>query len=84
MKNKIKGINFDEDYYTDVNHPFLSKPKFSTPGSNIELSSQGPMITFEPDDSIGDVLEFDKITIYEEYILSPNPVDILSFDNFFL
>ena len=27
---------------------------------------------------------FNKTTIFAEYILSPNPVDILSFDNIFL
>ena len=27
---------------------------------------------------------FNKITIFEEYNLSPNPVDILSFDNYFI
>ena len=36
------------------------------------------------DDSIRGLLGFDKTTIYEEYNLSPNPVDILSFDNMFL
>ena len=33
---------------------------------------------------MGELLEFNKTTIYEEYNLSPNPVDILSFDNFFI
>ena len=33
---------------------------------------------------MGDPLGYKKTTIYEEYNLSPNPVDILSFDNFFL
>ena len=36
------------------------------------------------DDSIKDLLGFHAITLYEEYYLSTNPVDILSFDNFFL
>ena len=36
------------------------------------------------DDSMRDLLEFNGRTLYEEYNLSPNPVDILSFDNFFL
>ena len=27
---------------------------------------------------------FGKITIYEEYNISPNPVDIISFDNIFI
>ena len=36
------------------------------------------------DDSIGDLLGFNKTTIFKEYNISPNPVDILSFDNIFL
>ena len=35
------------------------------------------------DDSIKDLLGFHAITLYEEYNLSTNPVDILSFDNIF-
>ena len=35
------------------------------------------------DDSIKDLLGFNARTLFEEYNLSPNPVDILSFDNFF-
>ena len=35
------------------------------------------------DDSIRDSLGFKARTLYEEYNLSPNPVDILSFDNIF-
>ena len=65
-------------------NPFKIKPNFSTLGSIIEISTQGPIITFVPDDSIRELLGFNKITIFEEYNLSPNPVDILSFDNIFL
>ena len=36
------------------------------------------------DDSIRDLLGFNARTIFEEYILSPNPVDILSFDIIFI
>ena len=36
------------------------------------------------DDSKKDLLGFHAITLYEEYKLSTNPVDILSFDNIFL
>ena len=36
------------------------------------------------DDSIRDLLGFNARTLYEEYKLSPNPVDILSFDNNFV
>ena len=44
------------------------------------MSTQGPIITFAPDDRLGDHLGFNKTTIYEKYNLSTNPVHILSFD----
>ena len=59
-------------------------PNFSTLGSNIEISTQGPVLTFAPDDSIGDLLGFNKTTIFGEYNISSNPVDLLSFDNIFI
>ena len=52
--------------------------------SILEISSQGPITTFVPDHSIRKLLGFNKITIFEENNLSPNPVDILPFDNIFL
>ena len=33
---------------------------------------------------MGNLLGFNEIILYDEYNLSPNPVDILSFDNIFL
>ena len=84
LSNEIKRINIDEEHYTEANYPFKIKPNFSTLGSIIEISTQGPVITFVPDDSIRDLLGFNKTTIFEDYKLSPNPVDILSFDNIFL
>ena len=84
MNNEIKRIIIDEEHYTEVDYPFLIKPKFSRLESIIEISTQGPAITFVPDDSMGDLLGTNKTTVYEEYNLSPNPVDILSFDNIFL
>ena len=84
LNNEIKRIIIDEEHYTEANYPFNIKANFSTLGSIIEISTQGPVITFTPDDSIGDLLGFNKTTIFEEYNLSPNPVDILSFDNIFI
>ena len=84
LNNEIKRIVIDEEHYTEANYTFTIKPNFSTLGSIIEMSPQGPLITFIPDDSIRDLLGFNKTTIFEEYNLSPNPVDILSFDNIFL
>ena len=84
LNNEIKRIIIDQKHYTEAIYPFNIKPNFSTLGGIIEISTQGPIITFVPDDSIGDLLGFNKTTIFEEYNLSPNPVDILSFDNIFL
>ena len=84
LNNEIKRIIIDQEHYTETNYPFNIKPNFSTLGSIIEISSQGPVITFVTNDSIGDLLGFNKTTIFEEYNLSPNPVDILSFDNIFI
>ena len=84
LNNEIKRIIIDEGHYTEVEYPFHIKPDFNTLGSIIEISPQRPVVSFSPNDSIGDLLGFNKTTIYEEYNLSPNPVDILSFDNIFL
>ena len=83
LNNEIKRIIFDEEQYTEANYPFSIKPNFSILGSIIEISPQGPGTTFVPDDRKRDRLGFNKTTIFEEYNLSPNPVDILSFDNVF-
>ena len=84
LNNELKRIIFDESHYTEANYPFTIKPNFSTLGSIIEISIQRPVITFVPDDSIRDLLGFNKTTIYEEYNLSPNPFDMLSLDNIFI
>ena len=81
---EIKRIIIDDEHFTEANYPFKIKPKFSTLGSIIEKSNQESAISFRPDDSIGSLLGFNKRTIYEEYNLSDNPVDILSFDNIFI
>ena len=83
LKNEIKRIIIDDGHYTEEDYPITNKPNFSTLGSIIEISSQGPIITILLDDSIRNLLGFNAITIYEEYELSPNPVDISSFGNIF-
>ena len=75
LNNGIKRIIIDEGHYTEANNPYTIKPNFSTLGSNIEISTQGPVISFLPVDSIRDHLGFNKTKKYEEYNLSPNPVD---------
>ena len=62
-------------------------PKISFTGDEavVEIvEEERPIISFLPEDIIGDILGFNASTIYEEYNLSPNPVDILLFDNIFL
>ena len=84
LNNDIRRIIIDEELFTEPNYPFTIKPNFSTLMSIIEISPQGPIISFMFDDSIRDLLRFNARTFYEEYTLSPNPVDILSIDNIFL
>ena len=84
LNDEIKRIIIDKEHYTEANYPFRIKPNFSTLGSIVEIKPQGPIIGFVFDDSIGNLLGFDETILYEEYILSPNPVDIPSFDNIFI
>ena len=84
MNTEIKRNIINEEPYTEVDYPFLLKRKFSTLGSILELSTKGPITTFVPDDSMRDLLGFNKTTIFEEYNISSNPVDILSIDKRFL
>ena len=84
LNDEIKRIIIDEGHYTELDYPFNIKPDFNTLGSIIEISPQGPVITFVPNDSIGELLGFNKTTIYEDYNFSQNPVDIISFDNIFI
>ena len=80
LNNEIERIIIDKEHHTEANYPFTIMPNFGTLGSIIEISTQGPVNTFVPDDSIRDLLGFNKTTIYEESNLSQNPVGILSFD----
>ena len=84
MNIDIERINIDEGYFTETDYPFTFKPNFSALGCIIKISTQGPLVKFLPNDSIIDLLGFDANTLYEEYNLSPNPVELLSFDNIFL
>ena len=84
LNDEIKRIIIDHERFTSENYPFEIKANFSTLGSIMEISNQESQISFRPDDSIGSLLGFNKRTIYEEYNLSDNPVDIISFDNIFV
>ena len=84
LDNEIKRTFIDEGHYTEANYPFKIKPDFTTLGSIVEITDPESVISFKPDDSIGSLLAFNKRSIYEEYNVSDNPYDILSFDNIFL
>ena len=84
LNDEIKRIIINDKHFTEDTYPFIIKPNFSTLGSIIEISNEESAISFKASDSIGSLLGFNKRTIYEEYNLSDNPVDILSFDNIFI
>ena len=84
LDNEIKRIIIDENHYTEANYPFKIKPDFTTLGSIVEITNPESVISFKADDSVESLLGFNKRSIYEEYNLSDNLVDILSFDNIFL
>ena len=84
MNYEIKRIIIDEEHYTKSNYPFIIKPNFPTLGFIKEIPPQELLISFMFDDSIKDLLGFIAWILYEEENLSPNPVDILSFDNIYL
>ena len=84
LNDEIKRITFNDEYFTEDTYPFVIKPNFSTLGSIIGITNVESAISFKAGDSIGSLLGFNKRSIYEEYNLSDNPVDILSFDNIFI
>ena len=84
LNNEKKRIIIDEGHFTETNYPFTIKSEFSTLDSVVEVSRQGPLISFLPDGSIRNPLGFNSTTIDEDYNPSPNPVDVLSIDNIFL
>ena len=81
---EIKRIKFEEGHITEDFYPFSIKPNFSTLGSIIEITDPNFLIDFTYDNTIRDLLGFNAVILEDEYNLSQNPVDILSFDNIFL
>ena len=84
MNNEIKRININAGHFTEADYSFTIKLIFSTLGSIIGISRQGPVISFLSNDSIKDVLGFNAITLFEQYNLSQKLVDILSIDYIFV
>ena len=80
----MKRINTDKGYYNENDYPFTIKPNFSTLGSIIQIKPQGPIIGSVFDDTIGDLLGVNETIFWEKNNLSPDHVDILSFDNIFI
>ena len=81
LDDEIKRIIIDKEYYTEAIYPFKIKPNFSTLGSIVEISPQGPIIGFVFEDRIGNLLGFNETILWEVYNSSPNPIDIFSVDN---
>ena len=84
LNDEIKRIIIDKGHYSEANYPFRIKPNFSTLGSIVEISSQGSIYGFVFDDNIGIILGFNETIFFDEYNLSPHPVDIISYDNIFI
>ena len=84
LNDEIKTIFIDEVFFTEADCRFTIKSNFSTLGSILEIFRHKPLISFLPGDCIRYFLGFSASTISEEYNLSPNPVDIVSSDNFFI
>ena len=82
--DEIKRIIIDKEHCTEANYPFTIKPKFSTLGSIVQIKPQGAKIGFVFEDSIVSLLGFDETILWEEYNLSSNPVDIISFEKIFI
>ena len=74
----------EEGHFTEAECPFKIKANFSTLGSIKKTSRQEPIVSFSPVDNIRDLLAFSASTKYDEYDLSPNPVDMISCDTIFL
>ena len=83
IDKELERIIIGEDHFTEANYPFKTKLNLSTLRSIIEISPQGPIISFMFDDSLRDLLGFNARTLYGEYDLSPNPVDKKSFNIIF-
>ena len=80
VKEETKRNIIKKGQFSEADYPFPIKPKFWTLGSNIRISIQELIVGFVQDDSIKNLLNF-SVVIYEQYNLSHESVDILSFDN---
>ena len=81
---EIKRILIEDGHITKDFYPFSIKPNFSTLGGIIKITDPNFLIDFTYDNTIRDLLGFNVVILEDEYNLSISPVDILTFDNFFL
>ena len=84
MEMKIRTTIIDEQLSTESDYQFKIKANFPTLGFIIQITPQGPILSFVFGDSIRNLLAIHETVLYKEYNLSPNLVDILSFDKIFL
>ena len=84
MNEELKRIIIEKVFCSENDYPFTIKPKFSKLGSIIQIQPQGPIIGFVFDDTIGNLLGFKETILWKKFNRSPNPIDILSFDNKFI
>ena len=52
LNNEIKRIIIEEEHFTEANYPLTIKPNSSFLANIVEISRQGPLFDFLPDDSI--------------------------------
>ena len=84
LNNEMNRIITEEVQFTEVYYPFTIKPNIATLGSIIEVSRQEPLISFLPFYIIRNLLGLNASTKFEEYSLSPSPVDKILNDKIFL
>ena len=83
FNTKIKELFIEQGVATESNYLFVIKPNFDHLGSIIEIVD-GWEIDFTQNETIGEVLGFKSKRISDETNNSDYPVDIISFDNFFI
>ena len=68
LNNETKGINFEEEYFTEAKYPVKIKANFSTLSSFMKTSPKhtGSQSAFTLDESLGKILGFKLKVIHEK------------------
>ena len=68
LNDEIKRIINGRSHYSEIDkeYPFTMKPNFSTLGSVLKTSPQGPSINFVFDDSIRNLQGFNETVLYKK------------------